>query len=185
MLAFGTGIALLPESTFSFAHGERLAPEAATTTIALLLVALLLARLAGIGAAHGNARIARRAEERPRKEDARRNRVHVRRLCARAAVEVHLRPGRADARGFRADIDAGKGHDQIISEWITKYGGEHFLSMPLDGLQPGRLDFSVSARRPGCRRRGLRRDALVETSARLSAFRDRLNGRRDESAARR
>ena len=33
---------------------------------------------------------------------------------------------------LRADIDAGKSHDQIISEWITKFGGEQFLSMPID-----------------------------------------------------
>ena len=33
---------------------------------------------------------------------------------------------------LRTDIDAGKGHDQIIAEWIKKYGGEHFLSMPID-----------------------------------------------------
>src|SRR5262252_2391116 len=43
MLAFGTGIALLPESTFSFATAKVVSPEAAaTTTIALLIAAMLL-----------------------------------------------------------------------------------------------------------------------------------------------
>jgi len=33
---------------------------------------------------------------------------------------------------LRTDIDAGLSHDQIISSWIAKYNGEHFLAMPLD-----------------------------------------------------
>jgi cytochrome c-type biogenesis protein CcmH/NrfF len=33
---------------------------------------------------------------------------------------------------LRADISAGQTHDQIISSWIQKYGGQQFLTMPLD-----------------------------------------------------
>jgi len=33
---------------------------------------------------------------------------------------------------LRADIAAGQSHDQIISSWIQSYGGQQFLTMPLD-----------------------------------------------------
>ncbi len=33
---------------------------------------------------------------------------------------------------LRAEIDAGKNHDQIISSLIEKYGSQQFLAAPLD-----------------------------------------------------
>ena len=53
--------------------------------------------------------------------------------CAHEALSKCICSQAAQMRDdLRADIDAGKNHDQIITSWIGKYGGEQFLAMPLD-----------------------------------------------------
>jgi cytochrome c-type biogenesis protein CcmF len=134
MLAFGTGIALLPESTFSFAAAKVVSPEAAaTTTIALLIAAMLLGAPRTASAQHmempGSLDV-------PKSDLEKKMRDEIACICGGCAHEPLSKCicGQAAQmrEDLRADIDAGKGHDQIIGEWIAKYGGEHFLSMPID-----------------------------------------------------
>ncbi|HUK35179.1 MAG TPA: cytochrome c-type biogenesis CcmF C-terminal domain-containing protein, partial [Vicinamibacterales bacterium] len=134
MLAFGTGIALMPESTFSFATAKALSSEAAaTTTIALLIAAMLLGAPRTASAQHMEQP---GSLDPPKSELEKKMRDEIGCTCGGCAHEPlskcicgQAAQMRAD---LRADIEAGKSHDQIIGEWISKYGGEQFLSMPLD-----------------------------------------------------
>jgi len=133
MLAFGTGIALLPESTFSFATAKAAAPETVTTTIALLLVAMLLGAPRPASAQHMEMP---GSITEPKSDLERKMRDEIACTCGGCAHEPLSKCicGQASQmrNDLRADIDSGLTHDQIISSWITKYNGEHFLSMPLD-----------------------------------------------------
>ena len=135
MLAVGTFIALMPESTFSFAIAKVAAPEAAatTTTIALLLAVMLLGAPRTASAQHMTVPGSLDA---PKSDLERKMRDEISCTCGGCAHEPlskcicgYAAQMRDD---LRADIEAGKSHDQIISEWIQKYGGEQFLAMPLD-----------------------------------------------------
>jgi len=133
ILAFGTGIALLPESTLSFAMAKLPATEAATTTVALLFALALLGVPRPASAQHmeqpGSISEPKNAlDEQLRGEigctcGACPHEPLSKCICSRAAEM------RAD---LRAEIDAGKNHDQIISSLIEKYGSQQFLAAPLD-----------------------------------------------------
>jgi cytochrome c-type biogenesis protein CcmF len=134
MLAFGTGIALLPDSTFSFATAKVLSPEAAaTTTVGLLIVAMLLGTPRTASAQH---MAMPGSMDAPKSDLEKKMRDEIACTCGGCAHEPLSKCicGQAAQmrEDLRADIDAGKGHDQIISEWIAKFGGEQFLSMPID-----------------------------------------------------
>ena len=134
MLAFGTGIALLPESTFSFATAKVVSPEAAaTTTVLLLMVAMLLGAPRTAAAQHMEMPGSLDA---PKSDLEKKMRDEIACTCGGCAHEPLSKCicGQAALMrdDLRMDIQAGKGHDQIINEWIAKLGGEHFLSMPLD-----------------------------------------------------
>jgi cytochrome c-type biogenesis protein CcmH/NrfF len=133
ILAFGTGIALLPESTLSFAMAKLPATEAATTTVALLFALALLGVPRPASAQHmeqpGSISEPKNAlDEQLRGEigctcGACPHEPLSKCICGQAALM------RAD---LREEIDAGKDHDQIISSLIEKYGGQQFLAAPLD-----------------------------------------------------
>jgi len=134
MLGIGTLIALMPESTFSFAMAKVAAPEAAaTTTVALLIAAMLLGAPRTASAQHMTLP-GSMTEPSTDLEKKMRNEISC--ICGGCAHEPLSKCICGYAAGMRedlkADIDAGKGHDQIISEWIQKYGGEQFLAMPID-----------------------------------------------------
>ena len=133
MLAFGTGIALLPESTFSFALSKATAAETATTTIALLLAVVLL------GAAPARAQTHVEVPgsiDTPKSDLEKKMRDEIACTCGTCGHEPLSKCicGQAAQMrdDLRADIAAGQTHDQIISSWIQKYGGQQFLTMPLD-----------------------------------------------------
>jgi cytochrome c-type biogenesis protein CcmF len=134
MLAFGTGIALLPESTFSFALSKATVPEAATTTtIAVLLAVMLL----GAAPARAQQHVEVPGSIDPPKSDLERKmRDEMACTCGSCGHEPLSKCicGQAAQMrdDLRADISAGQTHDQIISSWIQKYGGQQFLTMPLD-----------------------------------------------------
>ncbi len=132
MLAVGTGIALLPESTFSFALAKVASPEAATTTVAMFLALMLLAP----GVARAQHVEVPGSIDTPHSELEKKMRDEIGCTCGSCAHEPLSKCicGQASQmrEELRADVDAGKGHDQIINEWIARYGGEHFLTMPLD-----------------------------------------------------
>jgi cytochrome c-type biogenesis protein CcmH/NrfF len=133
MLAVGTFIALMPESTFSFAMAKVAAPEAATTTVALLLALMLLGAPRLASAQHVEVPGSLDA---PHSELEKRMRDEISCTCGSCAHEPLSKCICGQAAQMREDLrgelEAGKGHDQIINEWIQKYGGEQFLAMPRD-----------------------------------------------------
>jgi len=134
MLAVGTFIALMPESTFSFAMAKVASPEAAaTTTVALLIAAMLLGAPRAASAQH---MALPGSLNPPGSELEKKMRDEIACTCGGCAHEPLSKCicGQAAAMrdDLKSDIDAGKSHDQIIEEWIRKYDGEQFLSMPRD-----------------------------------------------------
>jgi cytochrome c-type biogenesis protein CcmF len=133
ILAFGTGIALLPESTLSFALAKAPATEAATTTVALLLALTLFGFPRAASAQHMEqpgsiSPVKNQLEEQLRGEigctcGACPHEALSKCICGQAALM------RED---LRAEIDAGKNHDQIIDSLIKKYEGQQFLMAPVD-----------------------------------------------------
>ena len=133
MLAVGTFIALMPESSYSFAMAKVASPEAAAATTTIVL---LLALLGAPRPAFAQHTVIPGGFEQPNSDLEKKMRDEIACTCGSCAHEPLSKCicGQAAAMraDLKADIDAGKGHDQIISEWIQKYGGEHFLTMPID-----------------------------------------------------
>ena len=132
VLAFGTGIALLPERAYSFALGA-LPAEVATTTVALILAVVLgsapLSAQMHVPNASGPIAPSKNAlEEQLRKE--------MGCVCGGCAHEPLTRCTCSTAQDMRAQlraqIDQGKSHDDIIQALIGVYGGQQFLQAPVD-----------------------------------------------------
>jgi cytochrome c-type biogenesis protein CcmF len=132
VMAIGTGIALLPERTYAFALAKM--PEAATATstaVSLLLVLwlsstpLLAQHTAGTGVMLA-----------PRNPLEQQMREEMACICGSCEHEPLTRCscGMADQmRGeLRAQIDQGRTREEIISSSIARYGGQHFLRVPID-----------------------------------------------------
>jgi cytochrome c-type biogenesis protein CcmF len=147
MLAFGTGIALLPESTFSFATARAVSPEAAaTTTIALLIAAMLLGAPRTARAQHPEAGAgAVTTIDAPKNDVEKRLRDEIGCTCGGCAHEPLSKCicGQADhmRAEVREQVDLGKSHDDIISYFIANkeqiggkevWGDQQFLVEPLD-----------------------------------------------------
>jgi cytochrome c-type biogenesis protein CcmF len=145
VMALGTGLALLPEKTFAFALAK-LPAEAAATTAALMLVALLLP--APLFAQHGGAPSASASEVQtsyyartPFEKQMQREIVCTCGACGHAAIGECRKdpcPVSHQMRGeLAALIDQGKNHDEIIQWFVTKYGTEEMIGTPLNkGLRP-------------------------------------------------
>jgi len=143
LLAFGTGIALLPESSFSFALAKVGSAEAVTTTVALVLALVLLGAPRPALAQHpegGPATITAPASE---LEARLRNEIGC--TCGGCAHEPLSKCicGQADLMRseVREQVDLGKSHDQIIDYFIASreqaggkdlWGDQQFLIQPLD-----------------------------------------------------
>src|SRR5262249_14844358 len=123
VLAFGTGIALLPERAFAFA-GVRVADGAVTTTLVLLM--LLLPRVA-------RARTADRASMRMQLEG---ETMCTCGACRAPMKDCPMRPGGHDHReqGAKMDkfLEQGMTHDQIPAAFVADHGGEDILAAPRD-----------------------------------------------------
>jgi cytochrome c-type biogenesis protein CcmF len=132
ILAFGTGIALLPESTFTFALAK-LPVEAATTTTVILL-ALLLTGFARTASAQHIETPGSISEPANALEQRLRNEIGC--TCGSCAHEPLSKCTCSQAaemrQDLRAEIEAGKGHDAIVASLIEKYGGQQFLVAPVD-----------------------------------------------------
>ena len=145
VLAFGTGIALLPERAFSFALAK-LPAEAATSTAAFLLMLLL-----------GGATLSAQQQQQHmgpppvQSTDDVRTSYYARTPLERqlqheivctcgACGHANIGECRKDACGvshqmrgeLAAFIDQGKSHDEIIQAFVTKYGSEEMLGAPLN-----------------------------------------------------
>jgi cytochrome c-type biogenesis protein CcmF len=134
ILAFGTGIAVPPERTYSFALAKLPAAEAATGTIALLVLMLTLGGTRVFAQAHSaNPTLViaptTNAVERQLREE-------MGCLCGACAHEPlskctcgYAEQMRAQ---LRAQIEKGTNHDETINALAIVYGGHHFLTTPID-----------------------------------------------------
>jgi cytochrome c-type biogenesis protein CcmF len=142
VIAFGTGIALLPERAYSFALAK-LPEEAATTAVLVLLLLYGGPRLqaqagmpAGSGAATQTSYYARTEFEKQLQHEI---------VCTCGCGHVNIAECRKDPcatshqmRGeLAAMIDQGKSREQIKAAFIESYGSEEMLGTPLDkGFRP-------------------------------------------------
>ena len=131
VLAFGTGIALLPERTYSFALAKL--PEAATTTVALVM-ALALGTASLSAQQHvedPNAAVT--PARSPLEQQLRQEMGCTCGTCAHEPLTLcTCGPAQKMRAQLRAEIDQGKNHDEIIQAFIGLYGGQQFLGAPID-----------------------------------------------------
>jgi cytochrome c-type biogenesis protein CcmF len=138
IVALGTGIALLPERSYSFALAK-LGAEAAATTAALSLLLVALAATPAF-AQHGEGAnesvqssfYARNELERQLQHEI----VCTCGTCGHASIGECRKdpcPVSHKLRGeLAAMIDQGKSHDEIIQAFVTLYGSEEMLGAPIN-----------------------------------------------------
>jgi cytochrome c-type biogenesis protein CcmF len=133
VMAIGTGLALLPERTFAFAIAKFPAEAAGATTAMVLLLLFSLARpvmaqqhLVAPGAVISPPKNALEQELREKMGC----------TCGTCAHEPLTRCTCGEAQSMRdalrTQIDLGKDKTEILSHFIAVYGGQQFLSAPLD-----------------------------------------------------
>jgi cytochrome c-type biogenesis protein CcmF len=141
ILAFGTGIALLPERAYSFALAKMPAEAAATTTVVLLGVLLmgggttLSAQQQGMGASSGLTQTSYYART-PFEKQLQHEIVCTCGACGHATIAECRKDPCGVSHEMRAYlaalIDQGKSHDEIIQAFLAKYGSEEMLGAPID-----------------------------------------------------
>jgi cytochrome c-type biogenesis protein CcmF len=133
VLAFGTGIALLPERAFSFAVAK-LPVEATTTAMTIFLLVGLLGARPVIAQTHNEDPNAAITAPRNALEEQLRGEMGC--ICGTCAHEPLNKCTCGYASGMRAQlreqIDQGKSRDEILAHFISVYGGQQFLTAPLD-----------------------------------------------------
>ena len=133
VLAFGTGIALLPESTYSFALAKMPA-EAVTTTVAMILALVLVGAPRTASAQHVQGPPGSIDAPKSPLEEKMRDEIGC--TCGTCAHEPLSKCTCSQAaqmrEDLRAEIDAGKSHDQIVGSLVARYGGQQFLTSPID-----------------------------------------------------
>jgi cytochrome c-type biogenesis protein CcmF len=129
VLALGTGIALLPERAFAFATA-RLPAEAATTTLLLLLLLMP----AVVHAQHNTD--ASMVISAPKNDVEKRLREEMGCTCGSCAHEPLTKCTCGIAQRMRDElrqqIDQGKTREQILAHFTEVYGGQQYLSQPLN-----------------------------------------------------
>jgi cytochrome c-type biogenesis protein CcmH/NrfF len=133
-MAFGTGIALLPERSYAFALAK-MPSEAAATTAAVLLAV-------GIGFLSPTPAFAQHVEQSqiapivPRSEaeqNLHRRIVCLCGACGKEQIGTCTCSVAADMRREIATLlDQGKTEDEVVQHFIGVYGGQQFLGAPLD-----------------------------------------------------
>jgi cytochrome c-type biogenesis protein CcmF len=131
IMAIGTGIALLPESTFAFAAAK--VPAGAATTGVVLLIALLLAP-ATIRAQHVES--ASSVPVTPRTAVERELQNNIICMCGTCGRKRVAECTCALAAQMREEISGlvkhGMTTDQVYQYYIAKYGSQEPLAAPLD-----------------------------------------------------
>ena len=130
VLAFGTGIALLPERAFAFAVA-RLPVEAVTTSTLLLLLLLMPARASAQHIDNPSELIP------PAKNQVEKQlRDEMGCTCGSCAHEPLSKCTCGVAMRMRSElrqqVDQGKNRDEILAHFIALYGGQQFLAQPLN-----------------------------------------------------
>jgi cytochrome c-type biogenesis protein CcmF len=139
ILAFGTGIALLPERTYSFALAKLPTEVGATTALTVLL--FVLGSASHLGAQpgmRGQAGVDTQTSFYARNELERQLQHEI--VCTCGCGHTNLAECRKDPcvtshemRGeLAALIDQNKSHDEIIAAFVTHYGNERMLGKPMD-----------------------------------------------------
>jgi cytochrome c-type biogenesis protein CcmF len=132
VLAIGTGIALLPERSYSFALAKMPA-EVATTFALLLAVGLFSASPLSAQMHVEDSRNSITPVSGPLEQQLREEMGCV---CGGCAHEPLTKCTCSLAQKMRAElrgqIDEGKNHDQVVQAFIGIYGGQQFLTAPLD-----------------------------------------------------
>ncbi len=132
VLAFGTGIALLPERAYSFALAK-LPAEVATGAIALFITVALSA-VSLSAQQHEDDPTA--AISTPKNALEQQLRQEMGCVCGTCAHEPLTKCTCGQAQRMRAElraqIDQGKNHDEIVQAFIGLYGGQQFLTAPID-----------------------------------------------------
>jgi cytochrome c-type biogenesis protein CcmF len=141
VIALGTGIALLPERAYSFAVARLPAQAAATSTVALVLMMLLLG-----GAPASAQHMAGAAPDEniqtsyyPRNDLEKQLQHEIVCTCGTCG-HANIGECRKDPCGtshqMRAElaslIDQKKSHDEIIQWFVQKYGDQRMLGAPID-----------------------------------------------------
>jgi cytochrome c-type biogenesis protein CcmH/NrfF len=131
VLAFGTGITLLPERTYSFALAKL--PADAATTVGVLLLAFVLG---GTTLAAQHTETSSIAPVLPRNDVEKRLGQRLVCLCGSCGKEPIGVCACDYAKGVRREIaalvDQGKTEDQILQHFIDEYGSQELLGAPLD-----------------------------------------------------
>jgi cytochrome c-type biogenesis protein CcmF len=139
IMALGTGLALLPERTFAFALAKMPA-EAATSTVALLLLLIAAPVWAQHGASAGassgaeiqTSYYARTPFEKQLQDEI----VCTCGACGFAKISECRKDPCPVSHKMRAElaaqIDQHKSHDEIIQWFVTKYGSEEMLGAPMN-----------------------------------------------------
>jgi cytochrome c-type biogenesis protein CcmF len=139
VLAFGTGIALLPERAYSFALAK-MPVDAVTTTAGLLLLVLVWG---------GPTVFAQHPTPEGTADDVRTSfyaRTDLERqlqheiVCTCGCGHTNIAECRKDPCGtshrmrgeLAALIDGGSSHDEIIQSFVTRYGSEEMLGAPIN-----------------------------------------------------
>jgi len=139
VIALGTGIALLPERAYSFAVA-RLPAQAATTTVALLIIVLLgsspvFAQHMPGATPNENVQTSYYART-PLEKELQHEIVCTCGTCGHANIAECRKDPCGTSHQMRGElaalIDQNKSHDEIIQWFITKYGGQEMLGAPLD-----------------------------------------------------
>jgi hypothetical protein len=129
IMAIGTGIALLPEESLSFALAK--VPAGAATTGALLLV-LLFSGATLFAQEPGDAPIVPRT---PLEQQ-----LHGEINCAcggcfgplKDCPMMYCATRQKEKGEIRDLVDRGQSHDQIIATFVERYGGQQVLNAPID-----------------------------------------------------
>ncbi|HWF84898.1 MAG TPA: cytochrome c-type biogenesis CcmF C-terminal domain-containing protein, partial [Vicinamibacterales bacterium] len=133
VLAFGTGIALLPERAYSFALAADPATAVATTAVLLIAMGLfgavpLSAQMHVENATGSIAPVSSPLEQQLRQE--------IGCTCGGCAHEPLTKCTCSNAQRMRADlraeIDKGGTHDQVVANLIHLYGSQEFLTAPVN-----------------------------------------------------
>lgn len=132
ILAIGTGIALLPEQTFSFVLA-RLPAEAVTTTVALLVLVFWATPLVAQS-------MAEPVPADPMPRNALEQQLHADINCTcggcfgplKDCPMMYCQSRHEEKIQIQTMVDRGLTHDQILDGFVKEYGGEYVLNAPID-----------------------------------------------------
>jgi cytochrome c-type biogenesis protein CcmF len=140
IMALGTGIALLPERSFAFALAKLPAEAAATSTIGLLALAIVVFGSSTVRAQQGmggaeDTRASFYART-PFEKQMQHEIVCTCGACGHQNLAECRKDNCSTSHQMRGElaalIDQGKTHDEIIQAFIAKYGSEEMLGAPID-----------------------------------------------------